>query len=818
MTLDDFENVITLAATCLGLLGVLFKYIKSPKRWYLLLITFFLANFLSDYYWTVYSLVMNTYPEVSEFLAYFGWNVGYLLLMVAVLKTSSDSEKDFFHPLMLWPILTNIVQFFLYIQYGGLLNNIWQVSITTIIMILCMQEIMYYRVNKAKGQKFPYFAVVVLLFLLTEYGMWTASCFTFENDLLDPYFYLTIVRSILIVMFAWAAEKTLGKASNVSFTGELSEFRYQMLFEAIVSVLIGGASIGGYILATVIKNSMLTMQIGTTASDRIVVMLFVISVVLCLLVMLLVYAIDNHYVKILATRMNMDASRRSRFSFIFTIIITFSLMLFVVIYNTKLLYNATVSEINEDAKGAVRSTAAELENYITVAKTTLRVVADSVDIMSQNGASSEEIYDYLVTQTNIQSKQFDKNFTGIYAYVDGVYMDGSGWIPPDDYDPESRDWYEQALEAGGDIAIVSPYMDAQTGEIVVTFAKSLSKRDGSSVPRGVVCLDVMVNYIQEITENVNVAGKGYGMVLDEDGFIIAHKDRDKLGGKADDVFHRGMVSFAKGQFDADIDDEKYTLFVHALMEKWVVMIAVSNEELLETVHSQLAVNILVSLIIFLLISFFYYFGYRIEQHNNQKVEELNMEVVSALAEAIDAKDAYTNGHSSRVAKYSKMIAEKLGFPENEQNELYMMGLLHDVGKIGVPDGVINKPDRLTDEEFAIIKTHPVIGGKILESIKQNPRLATGARWHHERYDGKGYPDGLAGEEIPEEARIIAVADAYDAMTSSRSYRGAMSQEKVRSEIEKGLGTQFDPRFGKVMLGIIDEDTEFTMRETLEEDP
>ncbi|MBP3813020.1 MAG: HD-GYP domain-containing protein [Butyrivibrio sp.] len=279
-----------------------------------------------------------------------------------------------------------------------------------------------------------------------------------------------------------------------------------------------------------------------------------------------------------------------------------------------------------------------------------------------------------------------------------------------------------------------------------------------------------------------------------------------------------MVSFAKGQFDADIDDEKYTLFVHALMEKWVVMIAVSNEELLETVHSQLAVNILVSLIIFLLISFFYYFGYRIEQHNNQKVEELNMEVVSALAEAIDAKDAYTNGHSSRVAKYSKMIAEKLGFPENEQNELYMMGLLHDVGKIGVPDGVINKPDRLTDEEFAIIKTHPVIGGKILESIKQNPRLATGARWHHERYDGKGYPDGLAGEEIPEEARIIAVADAYDAMTSSRSYRGAMSQEKVRSEIEKGLGTQFDPRFGKVMLGIIDEDTEFTMRETLEEDP
>ena len=186
MTLDNFENVLTLVATCLGLLGCLFKYIKAPKRWYLLLISFFLANFLSDYYWTVYSLVMNSYPEVSEFLAYFGWNIGYLILVVAILRTSSDSEKDFFHPLMLWPLLTNIAQFFLYIQYGGLLNNIWQISTTTIIMILCMQEILFYRKNKEKGAKLPYFAIFVLIFLITEYCMWTSYCFTFENQLLDP--------------------------------------------------------------------------------------------------------------------------------------------------------------------------------------------------------------------------------------------------------------------------------------------------------------------------------------------------------------------------------------------------------------------------------------------------------------------------------------------------------------------------------------------------------------------------------------------------------------------------------------------------------
>lgn len=192
-------------------------------------------------------------------------------------------------------------------------------------------------------------------------------------------------------------------------------------------------------------------------------------------------------------------------------------------------------------------------------------------------------------------------------------------------------------------------------------------------------------------------------------------------------------------------------------------------------------------------------GYRNEQISSRKVEEMNIQVVSALATAIDAKDNYTNGHSSRVAEYSRMIAAHLGYSKSEQEEIYLIGLLHDVGKIGVPDEVINKPSKLTDEEFELIKKHPLIGDSILGSIKERPKLATGARWHHERYDGKGYPDGISGEQIPEEARIIAVADAYDAMTSRRSYRKVMPQDKVRSEIEKGIATQFDPRFAKAML-------------------
>ena len=195
-----------------------------------------------------------------------------------------------------------------------------------------------------------------------------------------------------------------------------------------------------------------------------------------------------------------------------------------------------------------------------------------------------------------------------------------------------------------------------------------------------------------------------------------------------------------------------------------------------------------------------------------ELESLSLHVVQTLAKTIDAKDAYTNGHSERVADYSREIAKRYGYDKARQEEIYMMGLLHDVGKIGVPDTVINKPGRLTDEEFGMIKKHPMKGAEILATVSEMPKLVTGARWHHERFDGTGYPDGLKGEDIPEEARIIAVADAYDAMTSHRSYRDIIPQDHVKSEIEKGMGTQFDERFARIMLDMIAEDTEYTMHE------
>lgn len=202
----------------------------------------------------------------------------------------------------------------------------------------------------------------------------------------------------------------------------------------------------------------------------------------------------------------------------------------------------------------------------------------------------------------------------------------------------------------------------------------------------------------------------------------------------------------------------------------------------------------------------------VAEKRRESVERMSLQMVQALANTIDAKDSYTNGHSTRVAKYSVMIAEKMGYSGEKLELVQYTALLHDIGKIGIPNEIINKPSKLTDEEYEVIKTHPVIGSNILKEISEIPDIAIGARWHHERYDGKGYPDGIMGEEIPEIARIIGVADAYDAMTSKRSYRGILSQEKVYAELERGKGTQFDPQIEEIMIGLIKEDSDYRMHE------
>ncbi|MBQ7698706.1 MAG: HD-GYP domain-containing protein [Clostridia bacterium] len=197
--------------------------------------------------------------------------------------------------------------------------------------------------------------------------------------------------------------------------------------------------------------------------------------------------------------------------------------------------------------------------------------------------------------------------------------------------------------------------------------------------------------------------------------------------------------------------------------------------------------------------------HEIDYYKNARKKEaaLFKETAEALATAIDTKDKYTRGHSTRVAAYSKMIAEAAGFSPEECEQIYFAGLLHDIGKIGVSNDIINKNAKLTNGEYDTVKLHTEMGFQILSSIKQAPYLSVVAHYHHERYDGKGYPAGLSGTDIPEIARLVAVADAYDAMTSARSYSSPLEKSTVRDEIYNGMGTQFDPKYAEIMLKIMD---------------
>ncbi len=585
MILSDFENIIALFGTVVGLLLCLFKYIESPKRGYLYLIIFFLAHFFSDYYWTVYRLVMHSDPEVSGLVAYLGWNTGYIFLFLAVLHMCREGAKRFFHPLILWPVLTNCLQFVLYIQFGGILNNVWMVGWSTLTMVLCMQDILYYAVNRKRNtgeaQQFPHLSLLVLLFLSMGYVMWTASCFDWNGELLNPYFYGSVLSSLCGMFFARGAGKFYQSSESAESSKSEMELKFQTLIQAIVCLVVFFGCVGGYILAVWIKNSLPVADNGSETSGIIITMLFSISFVFILVILFLLHEIASRYRIAQKSLQEMDEGRLGRYNLIFTITVTLGLMLFAVIFNFRALYSSSVTALYEDGKEEVSMTAIDLENYLAVAETTLRVTADNIDLMDQSGASTQEIYQYLLDQTARISKQFDENFTGLYAYINGTYLDGLGWDPPSGYDPVSRDWYHAALEANGNVAIVPPYVDAQTGSIVITFARSISSQN-------VVCLDVMVNHIQEIAEQVDIAGRGYGMVVGADGLLIAHRNTDLNGRKISELYAPALlnqiVAAGNGTFSTVMDGERCTLFVHPILKQWYAVIVVRNAEFFEKVY------------------------------------------------------------------------------------------------------------------------------------------------------------------------------------------------------------------------------------------
>ena len=191
-----------------------------------------------------------------------------------------------------------------------------------------------------------------------------------------------------------------------------------------------------------------------------------------------------------------------------------------------------------------------------------------------------------------------------------------------------------------------------------------------------------------------------------------------------------------------------------------------------------------------------------ERHDHDN--EIINESIETFTGFIDAKDPYTNGHSKRVALYTRLIAKEMGYDGEDLDNIYYIALLHDCGKIGIPDSILGKPGKLTDEEFAIMKSHTVHGGEILQSFKSLKHAVEGALYHPERSAGRGYPEGKAGEDIPLIARMICVADSFDAMNSNRVYRNKLTREHIINELKTNKGTQFDPEIADIMLRLISE--------------
>ena len=187
---------------------------------------------------------------------------------------------------------------------------------------------------------------------------------------------------------------------------------------------------------------------------------------------------------------------------------------------------------------------------------------------------------------------------------------------------------------------------------------------------------------------------------------------------------------------------------------------------------------------------------------NEKLEEAYLSTIQTLRYTVEAKDTYTRGHSDRVSQYSVLIGKHLGLSDSDLHDLEVGGLFHDIGKIGIPDSILRKESRLTDDEYSEIKNHPAIGAHILSSAKIFANIIPIVKHHHERYDGNGYPGRLKGEDIPYFARIAAIADTFDAMTSKRSYRDSLPLDVVIAEFKKCRGTQFDPELDDVFLDIL----------------
>ncbi|MDF2614497.1 MAG: hypothetical protein K0S71_2283 [Clostridia bacterium] len=479
--------------------------------------------------------------------------------------------------------------------------------------------------------------------------------------------------------------------------------------------------------------------------------------------------------------------------------------------------------------------------------------SNSPNIIGYNkSASAPKIVNYIPEDFNLIHNEWlglthsMHDITWLYYALES---DGSIYIAPidesmpEDYDARTKEWYQGTVKQAGKIFWTEPYLDSgDSGKILQTVSKAVYER---GILKGVIGLDIELEKFTEIINNLSFAKDANIFLVNQNNEVIAHNSdnvqfftqnfiqninqslfteikavsRDKyiVSWTPLSINHWKLIAITKTAFEADllVMKTRITLIVLGTSLLSVLFAFLGSKNLLKPLNRLIAIteevakgNLNTRSVInsndeFSALS--KSFNNMLDQINQlmKERDENYIKTVKALANAIEASDEYTRGHCDRVGTISKKLMDKLGLPEKQRAQLEFACILHDIGKIGIPEAVLNKPDRLTAEEYELIKEHPVIGYDMIKEIEFLKESAEILLQHHERIDGKGYPYHLTDHQIRIEAKILAVADTYDAMSSFRIYKSdVLTSQKIVEELINSKGKQLDARIVEALLELI----------------